>query len=119
MRLRYIGQNGSMGMNFGRIYRLKIEPWRDGVLVTSGGFRCPYASDELFWQNWAHPREDMQAIFEAKGKAMRELYFAREFELAPMQECTREEIHGSHNWGDPSAEVPVYWCPGRTTKKEQ
>lgn len=109
MQLRFIGQNGSMGLKFGQLYRLSVQPWQNGVRIIQP-IACPYASEQAFWQNWAHPREDLRALMEARGRALRELHFVREFETAPEMQCPREEIHGSHNWtGD-----PVFWCPGKT-----
>ncbi len=113
MDLHFIGENGSMGFRFGQIYRLALQPNEKGITIVHPR-RCPYASQEAFWRNWAHPREDLRTLMEARGQALRELYFVREFETAPTQQCTRKEIHGSHNWTSTTAPEPVLWCPGKT-----
>lgn len=55
MRLRFIGTDGSMGLRRGQVYRLAVQPFRDGVRIVSP-IVCPYASDAAFWRNWEVPR---------------------------------------------------------------
>jgi hypothetical protein len=71
MRLRFIGTSGSMGLTFGRIYQLSIEPWQDGVRITAP-IVCPYYSQEAFWRNWARPDEDIRSVMESRGQALRQ-----------------------------------------------
>ena len=77
MRLRFIGKNGSMGLTFGRIYRLKIEPWKNGVRAVSGGISCPYESDKAFWENWATPDTDIRDVMERNGRRLRDVHISK------------------------------------------
>lgn len=77
MRLRFIGLNGSMGLHFGQIYRVTVHPWKNGVRITSPVV-CPYDSDKGFWQNWAHPDEDLRTVMESKGKELRHIHIDHE-----------------------------------------
>lgn len=123
MRLRFIGQNGSMGLVFGKVYRLKIEPWNNGVQITAPRV-CPYASDEAFWRNWAHPAEDIRGMMEARGAELRKIHIPHDAEAevtshvtrknpsGSVQQCDRRDIHEPHEW---QAEFGSYfdvYCPG-------
>lgn len=77
MRLRFIGLNGSMGLKFGQIYRLSVEPWNNGTMITAP-VRCPYESDDAFWRNWAHPDEELRAVMEARGRELRKIHIQHE-----------------------------------------
>ena len=58
MLLRFIGEDGSMGLRKGGLYRISVKPWKvTGVQVTVP-VNCPYSSLASFWRNWALPRED-------------------------------------------------------------
>ena len=58
MKLRFIGQNGSMGLTHGRIYKVSLRTrhncivaeiyrnfWDDAII-------CPYSSPQAFANNW-------------------------------------------------------------------
>ena len=58
MYLKFIGENGSMGLAHGRIYDVEIEN-RNGfiwVYVSYGEQSCPYSSPQSFAKNWAKPQ---------------------------------------------------------------
>lgn len=57
MKLRFIGQNGSMGLQHCRTYDVKLETFYGNLVVRikTGLFsevRCPYESLEAFAKNW-------------------------------------------------------------------
>lgn len=113
MRLRFIGTNGSMGLVFGRIYRVAVRPWGDdGVQLLSPSI-CPYESDEAFWKNWALPDVDLRDVFQKIGRDLREEHAPIHIPSTREMQCERRWIHGSHNW-IPTASVDTMWCPGRT-----
>lgn len=76
MRLKFIGLNGSMGLQFGMVYRVTAHPWKNGVRITSPVI-CPYNTDKVFWQSWAHPDEDIRTIMESKGRELRAIHISR------------------------------------------
>ena len=97
MRLRFIGLNGSMNLQFGTVYRVTVHPWKNGVRVTSPVI-CPYDSEKSFWRNWAHPDEDLRTIMEARGRELREIHIPHELEQVreknsdePMEDGMLEE----------------------------
>lgn len=54
MMLRFIGEDGSMGLRNGRTYRLVIYPWAAGLRIHAPVV-CPYESQASFWRNWQIP----------------------------------------------------------------
>jgi hypothetical protein len=68
VRLRFIGQDGSMGLKFGEIYQASVETKRDGTTQMTRPVICPYASDEAFARNWADPRMEVRSVMEALGR---------------------------------------------------
>jgi hypothetical protein len=54
MELRFVGTDGSMSLRHGLIYRLSVQPWRDGVRIVSPVV-CPYESQAAFWRDWTTP----------------------------------------------------------------
>lgn len=120
MKLRFIGQHGSMNLRFGQIYKVSVESKDDETTMMTRPVRCPYSSDTAFWQNWAHPDEDLRSLMEARGRALRRVHIdRREFENTPIpeklpaMECLRTDVHGSHNWSVEHGGTPHAWCPGR------
>ena len=56
MYLKFIGQNNSMGLKRGRIYRVKIFTSHDHICVCWGfGKCCPYSSPKTLAKNWSKP----------------------------------------------------------------
>jgi hypothetical protein len=95
VRLRFIGQNGSMGLKFGQIYRLDLRNWKNGIRIVSPVV-CPYDSDKAFWKNWAHPDEELRAVLEARGRELRKIHILHEEadtkdSDAPLEEGMLEE----------------------------
>lgn len=115
MRLRFIGTNGSLGLVFGRVYRLEIHPWNDGIRI-SAPVNCPYVSEEAFWLNWALPDVDVRDVFEKIGRNLREEHVGEPVKQESVRQvsCSKIEIHGSHNWVYSEANSIVAWCPGKT-----
>lgn len=63
MKLRFIGNDGSMGLRTGEVYDIRISIdekhlWVEWKVSCYGPFavkHCPYASVQLFAQNWELP----------------------------------------------------------------
>lgn len=123
MELRFIGQNGSMRLTFGKIYRVSVESKDDGTTMMTRPVRCPYASDNAFAQNWVDPRVELRSLMESRGRELRASHFSAEFQNTPVPDelplwrCSRSEVHGSHNWQTLSTEKPYAWCPGKTDRE--
>lgn len=78
MRLRFIGEDGSMGLRKGGVYAVRFEPRNAPIgapftAIFLEGVRCPYANDTVFWQNWAPPDDEADEIELAKREAIREM----------------------------------------------
>jgi hypothetical protein len=78
MDLRFIGQNGSMNLTFGKIYRVSVKPYKSNGVMMTVPVHCPYDTQEGFWRHWAHPCEELRTIMEARGKELREIHIPRE-----------------------------------------
>lgn len=56
MYLKFIGENKSMGLQRGSIYKVKITSDNNYIWVWWGlSKRCPYTSPESFNANWVKP----------------------------------------------------------------
>lgn len=60
-RLEFIGKDGSMGLERGRIYPVHLRYAFDlarfrFVPVIDYPVRCPYGSKATFWRNWRDPQ---------------------------------------------------------------
>jgi hypothetical protein len=55
MLLRFIGQNNSMGLKKGMVYRLTIKPWQEHGVLIEKPVTCPYSTQASFWRNWEIP----------------------------------------------------------------
>ena len=57
MYLKFIGENGSMGLVNGRVYDVTIKNERGFIMVHVEfcGPSCPYSSPQSFAKNWAKP----------------------------------------------------------------
>lgn len=53
MYLKFIGENGSMGLQSGSIYKVKITSDKNYIYVWCGFGRFPYSSPKSFAENWA------------------------------------------------------------------
>lgn len=53
MNLRFIGSDGSMGLKYGKVYKVKFRPG-SRIEITWFPFLkyCPYASLAAFCRNW-------------------------------------------------------------------
>lgn len=58
MYLKFIGENGSMGLVHGRVYDVTIKNERGFIMVHVEfcGPSCPYSSPQSFAENWAKPQ---------------------------------------------------------------
>lgn len=56
MKMRYIGEHGSMGLVRGKEYKVSINTRYNYIVVTWSDFRgkhaCPYATIKAMLQNW-------------------------------------------------------------------
>lgn len=53
MRLRFIGTDGSMNLNHGKVYDVKVTSHKEYIWVKIGLFwQCPYSSPQTFADNW-------------------------------------------------------------------
>lgn len=52
MYLRYIGENGSLGLAYGQIYRVTVDTQQGRVIVRWDSGYCPYTSLKAFMNNW-------------------------------------------------------------------
>lgn len=52
MNLRFIGENGSMGVTHGQVYKVEIYVQYGHVVVRWLGGLCPYSSLRSFMDNW-------------------------------------------------------------------
>ena len=52
MKLRFIGEDGSMGLRSLMVYDVKISSTRDYIWVEWNGGICPYPSPKSFSNNW-------------------------------------------------------------------
>jgi hypothetical protein len=80
MDLRFIGQSGSMGLKFGQIYRVSVKPYKHTGVMMTVPVHCPYDTQDGFWRNWAHPREELRTVMEARGRELRDIHIPREGE---------------------------------------
>lgn len=57
MYLKFIGENGSMGLAHGCVYDVIVEDNRGLIWVIQRYFgpSCPYDSPQSFAENWAKP----------------------------------------------------------------
>lgn len=79
MRLKFVGEDGSMGLRHGTTYAVRFEPRNAPIggpftAIFLGGVRCPYANDIAFWKNWEPPSIDDDHISRAKQEAIREVW---------------------------------------------
>lgn len=51
--MRFIGQDGSLGLKYDHIYNVKIDVKDNMVWVEWGNNRCPYSSIANFLTNWS------------------------------------------------------------------
>ena len=52
MILKFIGENGSMGLTKNKIYSVEVYYDSVYVWVDWGERRCPYSSPDTMWENW-------------------------------------------------------------------
>lgn len=52
IKLRFIGEEGSMGLHHGRIYSCKIFVGYSYIWVDWGRDRCPYSTLKTLCENW-------------------------------------------------------------------
>ena len=62
MYLRFIGADGSMGLDHGKVYNVNVKTKNDYIWVTMprfefrhmvfGVWKCPYSSPQSFSANW-------------------------------------------------------------------
>lgn len=53
MYLKFIGEDKSMELQHGSIYKVKVTSYKNLILVWWGlGQQCPYASPQSFAANW-------------------------------------------------------------------
>ena len=58
MYLKFIGENGSMGLMHGRVYDVEKIASKNGFIIVYVGFcgpSCPYSSPQSFAANWTKP----------------------------------------------------------------
>lgn len=50
----FMGTDGSMGFQYGQMYRLNIRFLPDGMVIVNVGaaLACPYSNIETFFTNW-------------------------------------------------------------------
>lgn len=106
MRLRFIGQDGSMGLKFGQIYRLTIEPWNNGVRITAP-IVCPYDTEDGFWRNWVHPDVELRTVMESRGANLREKHLPRH-----RSEMVPDDDHSEHIHMAPKDVGSIVDAPG-------
>lgn len=53
IKMKFIGQNGSLGLRYGQVYDVKIDVTENMVWVEWGNNRCPYSSIANFLSNWS------------------------------------------------------------------
>ena len=54
MYMKFIGEDGSMGLRHGQIYKVKVFHKGSYIYVKWGTFRmCPYESMNSLYKNWA------------------------------------------------------------------
>lgn len=55
IKAKFIGDNHSMGFEYGRVYHLKSEVNNGCIVIKdiNGKLWCPYSSMESFLANWA------------------------------------------------------------------
>ena len=58
MKLRFIGANGSMGLRYGKIYKVSLSTSNDYIIAEiklnfcDNIIVCPYSSPQAFAKNW-------------------------------------------------------------------
>lgn len=52
MYLRFIGTDGSMGLKFGKVYRVRVTSDNRYIYVQWDNGRCPYSSPQTLAANW-------------------------------------------------------------------
>ena len=54
MKLKFIGENGSIGFKYGQVYECRLVSLRDGQIVVcaDGNLYCPYSSLRKMLENW-------------------------------------------------------------------
>ena len=53
MRLKFIGEDRSMGLRTNRVYRVEVRTSYNSIWVCIGnGWKCPYSSPQSFAANW-------------------------------------------------------------------
>ena len=52
IKLRFIGEDGSMGLRYRKIYKIGIECRLECICVYWDGGFCPYSSPQTFAANW-------------------------------------------------------------------
>lgn len=56
MYLKFIGENGSMGLTNGQVYKVNVSSKGEYIWVDWGFCKmCSYNSPESFAENWAKP----------------------------------------------------------------
>lgn len=55
MYLKFIGENGSMGLQRDSIYKVKITSDKNYIYIWCGFGRIPYSSPQSFAANWSKP----------------------------------------------------------------
>lgn len=56
MKLQFIGKDGSMGLERGKVYYVEIYTIHDYIVVNWGNGSCPYRSPQTLAANWRKPR---------------------------------------------------------------
>ena len=57
MYLKFVGEDKSMGLSYGRVYDVRVKSknnyiWVEIPNVLFGAWRCPYSSPQSFAANW-------------------------------------------------------------------
>ena len=54
--MRFIGENGSMGLLTDSLYRVELKIKHNMIWVKWGDKACPYSNFEKFFENWEMTR---------------------------------------------------------------
>lgn len=57
MKLRFVGEDGSLGLKHGKVYDVTIGTTSQYLWVSWDSADCPYTSTQAFAENWQIPKE--------------------------------------------------------------